>query len=432
MFEKFKPAIVLTSICLVVALLLSGINMITAPEIARRQNLAASAALLEVLPNGTEFNEVNLADYPSLPTAIASAWIAPEGCVIKTITKGYANGLTLMIGIDNDGKIVNTKVIASGETYGLETKLDGEYNNATLDNVSLIIAAGASAQSNTSKGYYDGVLAALQAFAMLGGQEVDTREPDVVFKDNLNIVLGTEGKKFTRWFATETLTGVSGIYTTTDAADGVVILIGETFVAVKNGAVTVSLDAYDKSGKTSDTTAENKAIAESAYAIYSAAGKTEIAIPDGAKSTVLKAYITASGNYVFDMITSDSYHMSGEHVYGGVDTNICFSISMTADGKIIDVITTKHGESKNFGDACASESFYASLRGATREQILDLNFSTLIPEEGEDANGNSIDQIPSTAVGPGVITSATFTTVYYQNAVLDAFDAFLTLTAKGE
>ncbi len=417
MFEKLKPAIVLTSICLVVALLLSGINMITSPIISAKQNAAANAALLEVLPNGTRFDEVNLSDYPSLPSAVTSAWRAPEGCVFKTVTKGYAPGLTLMIGIDNDGKIVNTKVIASNETYGLEGKLDGAYNDSTIDSASLIIAAGASQSSNTSKGYYDGVLAALQAFAMLGGQEVDTRTPEQIFADNLNVALGTEGKKFTRWFATELLDGVDGIYLTDSAEDGVVMLLGERLVGVKAGAATVSLGAYDKAGEATDATADEKATTEAAYSLYSSSTITELTIPEGAKSTVRKVSVTASGNYVIEMLTERSYSSWGEWAYGDGE-NIYFTVSITPDGKIIDVLTTKHSESRNYGDLCAKESFYASIRGASREDILDLNLTEIVPAD-------NADQIPSDTTGPAVIAGATFTTVYYQKALLDAFDVVL-------
>ena len=58
--SKFYPAIVLGSICLTVALLLSAINMITAPIIAERENASANAALVEVLPDGKDFKEIEI------------------------------------------------------------------------------------------------------------------------------------------------------------------------------------------------------------------------------------------------------------------------------------------------------------------------------------------------------------------------------------
>ncbi|MBR5120710.1 MAG: hypothetical protein IKV02_06910 [Clostridia bacterium] len=56
--SKLYPSLVLCSICLVAALLLSGVNMITAPMIEKTQNAAANAALLEVLPDGKNFETI--------------------------------------------------------------------------------------------------------------------------------------------------------------------------------------------------------------------------------------------------------------------------------------------------------------------------------------------------------------------------------------
>ena len=53
------PSIVLSVICLIVAFALALINSITAPIIAEAQNEAAKAALLEVLPEGKDFKEID-------------------------------------------------------------------------------------------------------------------------------------------------------------------------------------------------------------------------------------------------------------------------------------------------------------------------------------------------------------------------------------
>ena len=50
--RDLMPSIVLATICVVVALMLAAINMITAPIIESRQNALANEALLEVLPDG--------------------------------------------------------------------------------------------------------------------------------------------------------------------------------------------------------------------------------------------------------------------------------------------------------------------------------------------------------------------------------------------
>ena len=61
--DYLKSIVVLVSICLIVALLLSGINSITAPIIEKQAASAADAAYLEVLPNATTFENVT-GDFP--------------------------------------------------------------------------------------------------------------------------------------------------------------------------------------------------------------------------------------------------------------------------------------------------------------------------------------------------------------------------------
>ena len=421
MMKKLKPTIVLTVICLISALLLSVVNMFTAPIVAERDNLAANAALLEVLPNGSSFEK--LESLEGLPEAITDAWKAPEGYVFKTSTSGWAPGMVVMVGVDTDGKIVGSKCLAAEETYGFENKLDGKYNGVDFGSLELIIAAGASPNSMTSRGYYAAVQAALQAFAALSGG--DSRTPEQIFADNCNLLLGTEGKSFTKAFVPAILSGVEAVYTTGNADDGVVMQLGERLVGVKGGDVLNTVGTYDKEGALTPATDEEKAIAEAAYALFSAP-LTEVARPDGAKATVKKIYTTEDGGFVLEMATIGSYSMDGSWAHGA-SSEIFFTVAISADGKIVDIITTASHESKGYGDACSTEAFYSSYRGATREEILDLNLSTLFPDDYKD-------QIPSDTTGPGVIAGATFTTVYYQQAVLDAFATveLLNNTAEGE
>ena len=56
--ENLKPIIVLSVICLMVALLLGALNMITAPEIKRQAEEKANEALLVVLPDGKNFEKI--------------------------------------------------------------------------------------------------------------------------------------------------------------------------------------------------------------------------------------------------------------------------------------------------------------------------------------------------------------------------------------
>ena len=130
--SNFLPTIVLGCICLVVALLLSLVNSITGPIIEAAQNAAANEALLEVLPEGKNFEELTLDD--KYPSSITKGYRADGGYVFQATVTGKSSGLIIMFGIDAEGKIVGTKVIAEQETdsydknvFPLVEGLDGKY-----------------------------------------------------------------------------------------------------------------------------------------------------------------------------------------------------------------------------------------------------------------------------------------------------------------
>lgn len=433
MLAKFKPTIVLTSICIIVALLLSLVNIITAPEIAKQEKRKAKEALYSAYNGGndvefTQLKAEELADYviPEVIKEVHSA--SAGGYVFVGITGSYGGDIKIAVGINADGAVTGVEVVSNNDTpnkiQGVLNAIEGEngdYNGMTKDNFSSVIIAGATVSSDACALIVD---AALRAFSALKGE--DARTDEQVFADNLNVVLGTEGKKFTKWFNTAVIVGIDAIYTTGNASDGIVMLIGDKLIGVKaDGTVTDTVGKYDRKGEKTATSADDLALVNAAYAIYSTATPVEIALPDGAKATVKKAYKTEGGNYVFDLITTGSYADEGEYSHGS--GKIEFTVCIGADGKIIDIVTTKHGESNGYGAKCATEEFYASFRGATREEILDLNISDIIPNEDD---GYETDNMPDSIKGPGIIANATFTTVYYHNAVLDAFDAFLKLTGN--
>ena len=430
MFAKLKPVIVLTSICIIAALLLAGVNTLTGPFIAKQEERKAKAALYSAYNGGNDveftlLTAEELAEY-TIPEEIKEVHSASAGGYVFIGTTGsYGGEIKIAVGVNADGAITGVKVVSNNDTpnkiQGVLNAIEGEkgkYNGQTKDDFSSVIIAGSTVSSDACALIVD---SALRAFSTLKGE--DARTDDQVFADNLNTVLDISGKKFTKWFATATIVGIDAIYTTDNAADGIVMLIGDKLIGVKaDGTVTDIVGKYDRKAEKTATSADDLAVVNAAYAIYSTATPVAIELPAGVKATVKKAYKTAGGVYVFDMITTGSYADEGEYSHGS--GKIEFTVSIGADGKIIDIITTKHGESNGYGAKCATEAFYASFRGATREEILDLDIADIIPNEDD---GYATDNMPDLD-GPGIIGNATFTTVYYHTAVLDAFDAFLKLT----
>ena len=173
--DKIKPTIVLGAICIIVAVLLSSINMITGPIVEKRRLEEANKALLVVMPDGEGFEELDLSKFSGLPSVVTKIYkeTTGKGFVFQMSVAGYKPGLVIMCGIDAAGTIVGSKYIESQETYGLEGLLDNAYNGKSIADAELIIAAGASPKSATSKAYYDAIEAALQANVIVSGGKLD-------------------------------------------------------------------------------------------------------------------------------------------------------------------------------------------------------------------------------------------------------------------
>lgn len=390
MKKNIMPAAILGSICLVVALLLSLINSITAPIIKAAQEAAANAALVEVLPGGKNFKEIEItSEYPSIVTA---GYKADGGYVFKMEVTGYKPGLIIMVGVDEEGKIVAAKHIATNETYGVEAQLNNAYIGDTLDNISLIYATGATAAPLTSGAYHDAMKAALQSAIIAAGGSVDTRTPEQIMQDSCNEALGTTGVTYERWFATEALVDIDKTYVPENGDNKqFVFVIGGRYVGVNATGVT-----------TAGATAEDAAKATAAYALASTSNPTLITeLPAAVDKKVVKnAYRTAHGSYVFELVGTGFY----------ADTPIEFSLSVTADGKIIDMVTTKQHEAEGQGGA-GNEAYYDKWIGATADDIV-ISTSSKNPDIG-------------------AIAGSTYTSKGYQTAVKAALQA-ATLLSGGK
>ena len=386
--KNLLPTIVLTAICLASALLLSVINMFTAPKIAERENKAALESLAEVLPGSANFEKLTLNE--NYPKDIVEAYSADGGFVFRANGAGRNGTITVMVGISTDGKIVGTKVISTEETpkyadlvYSAVEGTDGSYTGTTLESFSPVIIAGSSM---TSEGFAGAIEAALKAYVVASGGTVDNRTPEEIIDEACNAALGTVGVKFTKWFRTESITGIDAVYESQDAR---VYVIGDSYIGVKDGMV-VTENASD----------ENRAAALLADSVIALSSPTEIEKPDGASRMITKIYKTSSGNYVFDLKASG---FSAE--YGGEE--IIIKLSISKDGKIIDCLTVSQSESKGYGDKCASDGYYESWRGVSADGVV-ISPSPINPGTAD----------------PGAISGATMTSNAYQNAVKAAFKAF--------
>ena len=165
--DILKPVVVLTAICLVVSGLLGLTNSITAPIIEENARLAADAARIELLPEATDgFEMVEGVEMDG----VTEVYKAKNGVgyTITAFGKGYGGNVNYMVAFDNDGKIVNLKVLSHEETAGLGSKIEnpeflakfkGTDKELTSSDIDMI--GGATISSNAS---LDAVNTARKAF----------------------------------------------------------------------------------------------------------------------------------------------------------------------------------------------------------------------------------------------------------------------------
>ena len=122
--------LVLFCITLIASLCLGVVNMITVDPIAKAKEAAEKAALAQVLP---EFDAVEMSEHTADDLPIVAYTATKEdkvvGYAIKSVTKnGFSGMVTMMVGFDTKGRILNVNVLEQNETPGLGAKMTEEGN----------------------------------------------------------------------------------------------------------------------------------------------------------------------------------------------------------------------------------------------------------------------------------------------------------------
>ena len=152
-------------------------------RIIQEETNPLSSLLVEVLPNGKSFEELDVKAL-SLPEGIMGAYreINGAGFVFEVNSTGFNKGLVIRVGVDADGNVTGSTVVSSNETWQQEASLNGKYNGQNAETLELIIAAGATPQSQTSKGYYNAIDMALRAYTLVSGGKLS---PEIVLEEML-------------------------------------------------------------------------------------------------------------------------------------------------------------------------------------------------------------------------------------------------------
>ena len=174
MKKSVKSILVLVCICATVSVLLALTNYVTAPIVKENEEKKVTASLLEVLPDGENFESIDISKY-ELPESVSAVYRAKSGgYVVKLDTKGYATGMVILCGISGEGKIVGTKMVSSSETPSIGGKAADVFAKNVIgkdiNNVSEVdTVAGAT---KTTEAYRTALKDALQTVADISKGEV--------------------------------------------------------------------------------------------------------------------------------------------------------------------------------------------------------------------------------------------------------------------
>ena len=164
--DMARPLVVLVVICLVAAALLGLVNGNTKPVIEANREKTAAEARQTALPAATSFEKLDVsAELQEKGVTGLYKGDNGTGYVATAVSKGYGGDVTVTVGFDAEGKILNVKADVGTETTGVGSKVGVadvlarfEGVSGSADDVTLVSGA-----TYTSKAVRAGVNAAIAA-----------------------------------------------------------------------------------------------------------------------------------------------------------------------------------------------------------------------------------------------------------------------------
>lgn len=166
-------------IAVIVAAALALVNQVTAPIIAAASSQKVQQAISLVLPGGYE---EEITDFTDATGLVQKVYKGAQGYALEVAPSGFDAEITLMVGVDFDGKVLGIWVVSHTETAGLgavaaATTAAGEAFRAQFVGLSGEVAVtkdggqidAITGATVTSRAVCDGVNAALACAAGLGG-----------------------------------------------------------------------------------------------------------------------------------------------------------------------------------------------------------------------------------------------------------------------
>ena len=118
-----RLAATLVIITSLVAAALAGVNSITAPAIAKLTAEKTQQAIEAVLPGGYDSE---ITDYNDETGLVSKVYAGASGYAFEVTPGGFDNTITMMVGVDAEGKVLGIDIIKHTETAGLGAVADAE------------------------------------------------------------------------------------------------------------------------------------------------------------------------------------------------------------------------------------------------------------------------------------------------------------------
>ena len=137
---KTSPLTLIVSVLVTCVVAASGLAMtysITAPRIAAQEKAAEQDALASVLPDASSFEAVDAEMLTAAQEAAGESNVSAlyraldgsgeeVGWGMKVASRGYGGPISMVLGLDRNGKVVGLTILTMNETPGLGTRIKTE------------------------------------------------------------------------------------------------------------------------------------------------------------------------------------------------------------------------------------------------------------------------------------------------------------------
>ena len=149
-----RLTMILSAICVVVALLLGIVNTITEPIITQMQAEKTAAAMAQVL-QAEDYEKIDASFDNVVAIYEAISGSKQLGYVVEVTTSGFGGVINMVVGVDMNGTVTGVSVTKNAETKNIGTKVVGD--QSVLDR---FVGMSGNITVNTGANRFDGITGA--------------------------------------------------------------------------------------------------------------------------------------------------------------------------------------------------------------------------------------------------------------------------------